>query len=443
VTSEIETSRSSAIAERVRRVMPGGDTRSVTFYPPFPLALVRGEGHRVWDADGNEFIDVLNNYTALVHGHAHPDIVRAIQDQAPRGTVFPAPSELQAEVAERICDRVASVERVRFTNSGSEAVLQAIRIARAVTGRDAIVKADGGYHGSWEQVPMSLDQAHGHVADDEDAPAVVLGSGIPQAVQDLVHMVRYNDVASLEAAMERHGDRVAALLFEPVLGEGVIPGDPEFFAAARRLADRHGALLVLDEVVTARLAWGGHQSVLGIRPDLTTFGKIIGGGLPVGAVGGREDLMLAFDPRRRGYVSHSGTFNGNPMTMAAGRVSLDLLTRGEIDRINGLGRRLADGLRRGFRSAGLDGGVTVYGSFLHLHFDSPPSIRSFDDVNLASPRLAQLHRACLNERVYLAPRGMLNLSTAMDDAVVDELVERMARAAARVAEAAAGSPAAA
>jgi glutamate-1-semialdehyde 2,1-aminomutase len=442
LTFEIETSRSSAIAERVRRVMPGGDTRSVTFYTPFPLALVRGEGHRVWDADGNEFIDVLNNYTALVHGHAHPDIVRAVQEQAPRGMVFPAPSELQAEVAERICDRVESVERVRFTNSGSEAVLQAIRIARAITGRDEIVKADGGYHGSWEQVPMSLGQGHGHVADDRATP-VVRGTGIPGAVQDLVHMVRYNDVASLEAAMERHGDRVAALIFEPVLGEGVIPGDPAFFAAARRLADEHGALLVLDEVVTARLAWGGHQSVLGVRPDLTTFGKIIGGGLPVGAVGGREDLMVAFDPRRRGYVSHSGTFNGNPMTMAAGRVSLDLLTRAEIDRINGLGQRLADGLRGGFERAGLDGGVTVYGSFLHLHFDSPASIGSFDDVNLASPRLAQMHLACLNERVYLAPRGMLNLSTAMDDGVVDELVERMTRAAARVAEAVAVSPAAA
>jgi glutamate-1-semialdehyde 2,1-aminomutase len=434
VTFEIQTSRSSAIAERVQRVMPGGDTRSVTFYTPFPLALVRGEGHRVWDADGNEFIDVLNNYTALVHGHAAPAIVRAIQDQAPQGTVFPAPSELQAEVAERICERVASVERVRFTNSGSEAVLQAIRIARAVTGRDDIVKADGGYHGSWEQVPMSLAQPHGHVAEDDRAAPVARGTGIPRAVQDLVHMVRYNDVASLEATMREQGGRIAALIFEPVLGEGVIPGDPTFFAAARRLADEHGALLVLDEVVTARLAWGGHQSVLGVEPDLTTFGKVIGGGLPVGAVGGRHEIMAAFDPRRRGYVSHSGTFNGNPMTMAAGRASLDLLTAGEIDRINAMGERLAEGLRRGFRSAGVDGGVTAYGSFLHLHFDSPASIRSFDDVNLASPGLARMHRACLNEGVYLAPRGMLNLSTAMDDGVVDELVERMTRAAARVAQ---------
>jgi glutamate-1-semialdehyde 2,1-aminomutase len=434
VTFEIQTSRSSAIAERVQRVMPGGDTRSVTFYTPFPLALVRGEGHRVWDADGNEFIDVLNNYTALVHGHAAPAIVRAIQDQAPNGTVFPAPSELQAELAERICERVASVERVRFTNSGTEAVLQAIRIARAVTGRDDIVKADGGYHGSWEQVPMSLAQSHGHVAEDDRAAPVARGTGIPRAVQDLVHMVRYNDVASLEATMREQGGRVAALIFEPVLGEGVIPGDPTFFAAARRLADEHGALLVLDEVVTARLAWGGHQSELGVEPDLTTFGKVIGGGLPVGAVGGRHEIMAAFDPRRRGYVSHSGTFNGNPMTMAAGRASLDLLTAEEIDRINAMGERLAEGLRRGFRSAGVDGGVTAYGSFLHLHFDSPVSIRSFDDVNLASPGLAQMHRACLNEGVYLAPRGMLNLSTAMDDGVVDELVERMTRAAARVAE---------
>jgi glutamate-1-semialdehyde 2,1-aminomutase len=431
----LETTRSREIADRLRRVLPGGDTRSVTYYPPYPLALVRGEGCRVVDADGNSFVDLLNNYTALVHGHAHPKIVEALLEQAPLGTVFPAPNELQAEVAERICERFDSVDHVRFTNSGTEAVMQALRLARAITRRDLLVKADGCYHGSWEQVPLSWGAQHARTAATGDSGGPDLRrAGIPSFVSDVVTMIPYNNVDALEALMAERGDEVAALIFEPVLGEGVIAGDHEFFAAARRLADAHGALLVIDEVVTARLATGGYQSVLGVKPDLTTFGKIIGGGLPVGALGGREDVMAAFNPRRSGFVSHSGTFNGNPMTMAAGRVSLDLLTGEEIARINRLGDALADGIRRAFDDAGLDGGVTSYGSFLHLHLESPAEIRTFADVNLESEQLARLHLACLEEGVYFAPRGMLNTSTAMDESVIEEVVIAITHAAARVRE---------
>jgi glutamate-1-semialdehyde 2,1-aminomutase len=431
----LDTTRSRELAERLRRVLPGGDTRSVTYYPPYPLALVRGEGCRVFDADGNSFVDLLNNYTALVHGHAHPKIVEALLEQAPLGTVFPAPNELQAEVAERICERFDSVDRVRFTNSGTEAVMQALRVARAVTGRDLLVKADGCYHGSWEQVPLSWGVRHARTATSGDTGGPDLRhAGVPSFVPHVVAMIPYNDVEALEALMAERGDEVAALIFEPVLGEGVITGNPEFFAAARRLADTHGALLVIDEVVTARLAWGGYQSIVGVKPDLTTFGKIIGGGLPVGAVGGREDVMAAFDPRRSGFVSHSGTFNGNPMTMAAGRVSLDLLTEDEIGRINRLGDALADGILRAFGEAELDGDVTSYGSFLHLHLESPAQISTFADVNLESEQLARLHLACLEEGVYFAPRGMLNTSTAMDESVIEEVVAGITYAAARVRE---------
>lgn len=430
----IRSNKSRELAERLRRVLPGGDTRSVTYYAPYPLALERGEGCRVWDVDGNVFIDLLNNYTALVHGHAHPQIVDAIVTQAPLGTVFPAPNALQADVAERICDRVDSVDRVRFTNSGSEAVMQALRVARAVTGREEIVKADGGYHGSWEQVPMSWGHQHGSGSAHDDGAPDLRAAGIPSFVRDLVHMVPYNDVDALEATMSERGDRVAALIFEPVLGEGVIPGDPEFFAAARRLADRYGALLVIDEVVTFRLARGGFQSVLGVTPDLTTFGKIIGGGLAVGGVGGRGEVMERFSPAQPSFVSHSGTFNGNPLTMAAGRVSLDLLDEGEIARINALGETFADGLRRTFADHGLEAGVTVYGSFLHVHLESPPEIKTFEDVNLQSEQLARLHVACLEEGVYFAPRGMLNLSTALDEGAVEEALAAFGRAVTRIQE---------
>ena len=415
----IETTESRRLSERLRRVLPAGDTRTVTYYPPYPLALARGEGCHVWDIDGNVFVDLLNNYTSLVHGHAHPEIVEAVIEQAPLGTAFPAPSALQANLAERIVERVKSVDQVRFTNSGSEAVLMAVKVARAHTGRVEIVKAIGGYHGSWEQVPMTP----GGVAGD-----------VPEFVHEIVHMVPFNDLDALEHVMSERGERIAALLFEPVLGEGVIAGDPAFFAGARRLADRYGALLILDEVVSFRLGLGGYQSVLGVDPDLTTFGKIIGGGLPVGAVGGHEDVMRRFAPDRAPFVSHSGTFNGNPLTMAAGCVSLDLLPESEIDRINGLGSVLAAELHRVLNGQGLTGPVTACGSLIHLHLEAAEEIRTFDDVNLGSEQLARLHLACLDEGVYFAPRGVLNVSTVLDDDAFAHTVASFERAAVRVAE---------
>jgi glutamate-1-semialdehyde 2,1-aminomutase len=417
VNYRIDTTESRKLSERLRRVLPAGDTRTVTYYPPYPLALARGEGCHVWDLDGNRFTDLLNNYTSLVHGHAHPQIVAAVTTQAPLGTAFPAPGVLQAELAERIVERVKSVDHVRFTNSGSEAVLMAVRVARAYTGRVEIVKAVGGYHGSWEQVPMTFG-----------------GADVPEFVHEVVHMVPFNDLEALEHVMSERGERIAALLFEPVLGEGVIPGDPAFFAGARRLADRYGALLITDEVVTFRLAWGGYQSVLGVEPDLTTFGKIIGGGLPVGAVGGRENVMRRFAPDHAPFVTHSGTFNGNPLTMAGGIASLDLLTDSEIDRINGLGSALAAELHRLLNAQGLTGPVTVCGSLIHLHLEAAEEIRTFEDVNLASEQLARLHLASLDEGVYYAPRGVLNVSTALDEDAFGQAVASFERAAARVAE---------
>jgi glutamate-1-semialdehyde 2,1-aminomutase len=430
VSYRIDTTKSRELSERLRRVLPAGDTRSVTYYPPYPLALARGAGHHVWDVDGNRFIDLLNNYTSLVHGHCHPQIAAAICEQVPLGTVFPAPSVLQAELAEMLVERVGSVQQLRFTNSGTEAVMQAVRVARAHTARTEIVKAVGGYHGSWEQVPMTFGGGDRATARDGDAP--LSGAGVPDFVRDLVHMVPFNDAGALEDLMNERGERIAALVFEPVLGEGVISGDPAFFAAARRLADRYGAILIADEVVSFRLAWGGYQSVLGVEPDLTTFGKIIGGGLPVGAVGGREEVMRHFAPDRKPFVSHSGTFNGNPLTMAAGRVSVELLTASEIERINGLAAVLAEGLRNILHAHGLLGPVTVCGSLLHLHLEAAEEIRTFEDVNLESEQLARLHLACLDEGVYFAPRGVLNISTAMNRGSVAETLAAFERAAARV-----------
>ena len=416
------TERSRGILERLERSIPGGNTRSLAFFPPYPVVISSGSGCRIRDVDGNGFIDLLNNYTASVHGHTLPAINEAMSKQAALGTVFPAPSELQAELAERIVGRVASVERVRFTNSGTEAVMMAVRGARAFTGREKIVKAEGGYNGMWEQVPASWEEDPYRAA-------------IPERVRELVRMVDYNDVGQLEAVMEEAGDEVAAIILEPVTGTGVFTGTPEYFAAARRLADECGALLICDEVITLRLAVGGFQEVLGVRPDLTTMGKIIGGGLPVGAFGGRADVMEVFDPRSRHHLHHSGTFNGNLMTMAAGCVALELLTQGEIERINALGEQLAEGLRRSLAERpDLHGVVNNSGSLLHVNFGTESEVRKFSDLKLDSPIAAAFHRAALDEGVYFAPRGFMNTSTAMNEQVVDEALEACSRALERAVE---------
>jgi glutamate-1-semialdehyde 2,1-aminomutase len=235
--------------------------------------------------------------------------------------------------------------------------------------------------------------------------------------------------------MEEEGESVAAIILEPVTGTGVLSGTPEYFSAARRLADEHGAMLICDEVLTLRLAAGGYQDVLGVRPDLTTMGKIIGGGLPVGAFGGREEVMSLFDPRLPDHLHHSGTFNGNLMTIAAGSVALDLLTQDEIHRINTLGERLADGLRRLFAQRQELGAVVLNcGSLVHVNFGTEGEVRTYSDLNLDSPLMAAFHRAALAEGAYFAPRGFINTSTAMDERMIDDVLEACSRTMVRVAD---------
>jgi glutamate-1-semialdehyde 2,1-aminomutase len=404
----MKTDESLALFERLTKVMPGACTRSVTHYDPFPLCLDHGEGYRVWDVDGNVYIDLLNNYTPLVHGHAHPAIVEAITATAQGGlaSAMPAPLALQAELAERLCSRTPSIDLVRFTNSASEAVMMAVRVARAYTGRDEIVFPGNGYHGNWEQVNVGgVDDEH-----PEGNPDGVVG--VPRSVAALAHLVRFNDSTHLEAIMQQHGEHVACILLEPVVGHVVEPAEPGFIAAAARIARQHGALLILDETVTYRLWAGGWQVQHGIEADLTTMGKTIGGGMPVGAFAGKEEIMRILDPRRPDALQAHGTMNGHALGMAAGCASLDLLDQPAIDRINDMGERLAKRLDTAGREADLGMRVHACGSLLQVDCPDPLTF----------------HRACLEEGLYIAPRGNMNLSTPMDEAVLDEIVERWQRA---------------
>jgi len=325
--------------------LPGGERR----------VLARGDGARVWDVDGREYVDYVLGSGPLVVGHCHPRVVEAAQRQAAVGPTFYALNEPIVRLAERIVERVPCAELVQFSATGAEATFYALRLARAATGRDAVLKFEGGFHGSSDYAQMSLFPV-GPPAYPAPEPT---SSGIPRAIEQDVLVAPYNDLEATRAIVEAHADRLAAIIVEPL--QRVIEPLPGFLEGLRALADRHGIVLVFDEIVTGfRLAPGGAQERYGVTPDLATFGKIIGGGYALAAVAGRRDLLAAADHSRRGggstFVYISGTLNGNPVAAAAGLATLDVLDEpGAYQRLDELGDRMRAGLERGLADAGLPG----------------------------------------------------------------------------------------
>lgn len=423
------TSASEALAVPARAVMPGGDTRTVAFHAPYPLTIDRGQGCRMTDADGNEYIDLLNNYTSLIHGHAHPAITAAVNEQLPKGTNYATAITSQTRLAEILTSRVASVDLIRFTNSGTEATMNALRAARAFTGKDLIIKMEGGYHGTYDDFEVSVhpDLA---LAGPADRPVPTLDTrGVPRNTIDNVFVTPYNDIAAAERLLDECGADVAAVILEPVMGAGgMIPVEASFLRALREMTESRGILLILDEVMAFRLESGGIQEHYGVRPDLTTFAKIIGGGFPVGAFGGRADIMGMFDPNRPNPLWQSGTFNGNAITMVAGIAAMEHYGAGEVARINALGDRLRAALAAAIADAGVAGQTTGYGSFVGVHFVDGP-VRNYRDSASGDAAFKRLvHIALLNEGVFCAPRLMLCTSTAMHEALIDDVALRFRRA---------------
>jgi glutamate-1-semialdehyde 2,1-aminomutase len=423
------TPESARRAERAKRVLPGGDTRTIAFHAPYPLTIAEGSGCRIVDVDGNDYIDILNNYTSLIHGHAHPAITAAVTEQLAKGTSYATAIESQTKLAEILAERVASVDLVRFTNSGTEAVMNAIRAARAFTGRELIVKMEGGYHGTYDDVEISVHPELDDFAGPDHAPRPTLDTrGVPANRLDNVLVVPFNDVDALRRTIGERGADIAAVIVEPVMGSaGVIPAELSFLETARALTAEQGIVLIFDEVMSFRLELGGIQEHYRIRPDLTTFAKIIGGGFPVGAFGGRAVIMEQFDPSKANTLSQSGTFNGNAVTMVAGIAAMEHLLAAEVARINGLGDRLRDGLLAATRSAGIAADATGYGSMVGLHFTSE-SVRDYRTAARGDARLKRaVHLGLLNEGVFAAPRLMFCTSTAMDETVIDEVLARFVR----------------
>jgi glutamate-1-semialdehyde 2,1-aminomutase len=381
IATDMQAPMAQELYERALRSLPGGNARSTLFVAPHPPYAARGEGCEIVDVDGHRAIDLQNNYTALVHGHAFAPVAQAAMAALAQGSAFGLPTLSEVELAECLAARVGWAERWRFANSGTEAVMMAVRAARAATGRDGLLRFANCYHGSWDAV-------------------VRRGShGVPAAAQRDVLTLELGDERAFVAALEEHAGQIAAVLLDPMPNRaGLRPLEPSFVRLVREQTERHGIALVLDEVIAFRLAPGGLHSLYDIEGDLIALGKMIGGGFPVGAVGGREGFMDVFDPRRPDAVAHGGTFSANPVTMRAGLAALEVFGSAEIERVNALGERLRAGLReRGWSVSG-------QGSLLQIQAQEPTAL------------WWRLYEA----GVLIAGNGLMCISTPMDLQTIEQ-----------------------
>ncbi len=429
-----ENSRSHALYQRAAKVLPGGITRIQPWQDPFPVYAARGEGAYVVDVDGTRRLDLLNNFASLIHGHAHPAIVGAVQERVALGTAFTLPTESEVALAETIAERATGFEWIRFSNSGSEAVMCAIKAARALTGRPKIVKIEGAYHGAYDFAEVSLDSTAENWGNDPQS--VAFSRGVPQGVLDDVVVVPFNDVATAERIIRAERQGIAAILLDTNPSYlGFVSVSKAFADMCARIAREIGALLILDEVISFRLHVGGAQTLFGIEPDLTVMAKIIGGGFPVGAVAGSREIMKVFDHRQgKPLLPWSGTFTGNPVSMVAGKVSLDLLTQPAIDHINRMGDRVRDALAGLFERSGFPAQVTGVGSMFKISGHRRPIVdyRSGFHSEAETKRLLDLQRLLVLEGYHVSSRGNGFVSTVMTDEEMDGFVAAVARCIERI-----------
>jgi glutamate-1-semialdehyde 2,1-aminomutase len=418
------TPTSRALYERAVKVMPGGTTRTTTYFDPYPLYIERGEGCRIWDADGTERIDMLGNYSAMILGHAHPKVVEAINKQAARGTAFAAANAIEVELATLLCERVPSLDMVRFCNSGTEATMFAMRLARAFIGRPKIARIEGGYHGTHDSAEVSTHPDPAEAGPAARPIARPDSIGTPQTVLDATVILPFNKPDAAERILREEGEVVAAVILEPIIGAGgVIPATDDFIARLRAVTRELGMLLIFDEVISLRVAPGGAQQLYGVTPDLTTMGKIIGGGLPVAAFGGRSDVMELLDPRREPNLPQGGTYNGNPLGMAAGVAALRELTPDVYEELNRKGARVKDQLTEVFASHGMPAQVNGVGSLLAIHFTDIP-VTDYRSKATSNGKITHdFFLALVNHGVLMAPRAMGALSTPMAEQDIQEFVD--------------------
>lgn len=417
---------SAAIYERARQVMPGGNTRHTVFRRPHQVYAAKGEGCRITDVDGNVRIDLTGNFTSLIHGYGSERIKEAARRQLELGFCFGMSTEPEVRLSEMICARLPSVERIRYANSGTEAVMNTIKVARAFTGRPKIAKCEGAYHGTYDFAETSQDATPETWGDLAEPVSVATARGTPQGVLDDVVVIPFNNVEVAEAILRAKSNSLAAVLVDVMPNRaGLVPASPEFLAMLRRVTREIGALLILDEVITFRLGYHGAQGRFGVDPDLTALGKVIGGGFPIGAIGGRAEVMSVYDPTLGApAVPHGGTFSANPMSMSAGIAALEDLPPEAFDHLEALGDRFDAGIRPVLARHGVAGQVTGLGSLRRIHLSAAPlsDFRSTVAAADGAARVTALARALFDEGVLIANNGLMAFSTPMTPADVDEVV---------------------
>ena len=421
---QLRTPRARKLNQEAKGSLPGGSSRGTAYFDPYPIFADYGRGHYLYDVDGNAYLDFMINATSLIMGHAHPGIVKALQEQAARGTAFSAPTELQTRLASILCDRIPSVEQVRFTNSGTEGTLMAIRAARAYTGRHKIAKFEGGYHGSHEYAAVSVRPPASALHPDGPT-AIPEHPGQPPSVAEGVVTLPYNNLEESQRILEAHAHELACVIMEPIASAlGYLPAEPEFLRGIREVTHDLGLLLIFDEVQSFRAAPGGAQEAYNVAPDMTCLGKIIGGGMPVGAFGGREDIMALFDPSVGGAtVAHAGTFNANPMTLAAGTVVMEAMTPEVYQRLNGLGEALRAKLQAVFDELEVPCQITGTASFFGMHITSEPVTDYRSSLRSDKSMRHALFMGLVNEGVLLQESCAGALNSLTTEAEVDALVD--------------------
>jgi glutamate-1-semialdehyde 2,1-aminomutase len=429
-------SASANLFERARRVIPGGTSKANMHVRPHPCYIAYGKGCRVTDVDGVERLDAVNNFTALIHGHAFPPVVDAVTRQVSRGTAFSGSTPEEVALAELLVARVPRLERVRFGNSGTEAVMMAIKAARAYTGRDRIAKFEGAYHGYYDDVQVSFSSRPGEWGPD-DAPASVPSSGgVPKhrVLETLV--LPWNDRDATERLLTAHRNEVAAVIVDPLSNRmGFIPPAAGFLDFLRAITRAHGVLLIYDEVISFRVGFGGASGRYGGDPDLFAFGKIIGGGFPVGATGGTAEVMEVFDPGTRGpRIASGGTFSANPVSMVAGLATMEAMDAPAFARLEALGSRLRARAGEVFERSGVPGQVTGDASLFRLVLTSRP-LRSYRDMAdpAAEGRAERLFQHLLDAGVLVNTNGLGCLSTPMEEREVEEVASALERGLAALA----------
>ncbi len=416
MTNVFNTTKSQAIFDAAQELMPGGVSSPVRAFKSVngdPIVFDRVKGAYAWDIDGNRFVDYVGSWGPAICGHSHPEVIASLQEAIEKGTSFGAPCELENKLAEMVIDAVPSVEMVRFVNSGTEACMAVLRLVRAFTGREKLIKFEGCYHG---HADMFLVKAGSGVATLglPDSP------GVPRSTTSNTLTAPYNDLEAVKELFAENPDGIAGVILEPIVGNaGFIPPEPGFLEGLREITKENGALLVFDEVMTGfRISYGGAQEYFGVTPDLTTMGKVIGGGLPVGAYGGRKDIMTMVAPS--GPVYQAGTLSGNPLAMTAGIKTLEILKQeGTYERLANITKRLINGIIESGKKSGLKiCGNSISAMFGFYLCDGP--VRNFQEAKQAnSEYFAKLHRAMLQKGIYLAPSafeaGFTSLAHSDDD----------------------------